>query len=104
LGYWGFKTGNGTLAKIGLGVGAPLVAAVVWGMFVSAQAPAVLPGLVVLVLQVLVFGSAAGGLVATGHRTLATVFVVIVVNNAVLMRMSGGSDLLLAGRPIHSSA
>ena len=72
-------------------------------MFVSAQAPAVLPGLVVLVLQVLVFGSAAAGLVATGHRTLATVFVVIIVTNAVLS-MSGDSDLLLAGRPIHSSA
>ena len=89
LGYWGFKTANGTLAKIGLGVGAPLVAAVVWGMFVSPQTPAVLPGLVVLVLQVLVFGSAAAGLVATGHRTLATVFVVIVVTNAVLMYVGG---------------
>jgi hypothetical protein len=32
LGYWGFKTGNGTLAKRGFGVGAPLVAAVVWGI------------------------------------------------------------------------
>jgi hypothetical protein len=39
----------------------------------------------VLVLQVLVFGSAAAGLVATGHRTLAMVFVVIVVINAILM-------------------
>ncbi len=26
LGYWGFKTGNTTIAKIALGVGAPLVA------------------------------------------------------------------------------
>jgi hypothetical protein len=35
LGYWGFKTGGGLIAKIGLGIGAPLVAAVVWGTFVS---------------------------------------------------------------------
>ena len=85
LGYWGFKTGNGTIMKIVLGIGAPLVAAVVWGTFVSPQAPVQLPGLLVLVLQVLVFGSAAAGLVATGHRTLARVFVVIVVINAILM-------------------
>jgi hypothetical protein len=89
LAYWGFKTGGGLLAKIGLGIGAPLVAAVVWGAFVSPQAPVRLPGLLVLVLQVLVFGSAAAGLVATGHRTLALVFGVIVVINAMLMYVWG---------------
>jgi hypothetical protein len=89
LGYWGFKTGSGTLAKIGLGVGAPLVAAVVWAMFVSPQASVQLPGLFVLLLQALVFGSGAAGLVATGHRTLALVFVAIVVVNAILMYVWG---------------
>jgi hypothetical protein len=29
LGYWGFYTGQGTLARIGLGIGAPLVAVVI---------------------------------------------------------------------------
>jgi Protein of unknown function (DUF2568) len=85
LGYWGFKTGSGTVTKIGLGIGAPLVAAVAWGTFVSPQAPVQLPGLLVLVLQVLIFGSVAAGLVATGHRNLALVFVVIVLINALLM-------------------
>ena len=89
LGYWGVKTGNATITKIVLGVGAPLVAAVVWGIFVSPRAPVQLPWLVVLLLQVLVFGSAAAGLLATGHRTLALAFVVIVVINAVLMYVWG---------------
>ena len=89
LGYWGFKTGNTTIAKIALGVGAPLVAAVVWAVFVSPQASVQLPGLVVLVLQVLVFGSAAAALVATGHRAMALVFVVTVVINALLMYVWG---------------
>ncbi len=31
LGYWPFKTGGGTAAKVGLGIGTPLVAAFVWG-------------------------------------------------------------------------
>lgn len=85
LGYWGFKTGNATITKLVLGVGAPLVAAVVWGTFLSPRAPVQLPALTVLMLQALVFGSAAAALVATGHRTLALVFVVIVVINAFLM-------------------
>ena len=29
LGYWGFQTGKGTIARIGLGIGAPAVAVVV---------------------------------------------------------------------------
>ena len=85
LGYWGFKTGGGAIAKAALGIGAPLMAAVVWGVFVAPRAPVEPPGVVVLVLQVLVFGSAAAGLAATGHRTLALVFVVVVVINAILM-------------------
>jgi Protein of unknown function (DUF2568) len=89
LGYWGFKTGSGLIAKIGLGIGAPLVAAVVWGTFVSPQAPVELPRLIVLLLQVLVFGLAAAALVATDHRTLALVFVVIVVVNAILVYLWG---------------
>ena len=85
LGYWGFKIGSVTITKIALGVGAPLAAAIVWGVFVSPRAPVELPGLVVLLLQVLVFGAAAAALVASGHRTLAMAFGVIVVINAVLM-------------------
>ena len=89
LGYWGFNTGNATIARIALGVGAPLVAAVVWGTFVSPRAPVELPGALVVVLQALVFGSAAVGLAASGHRTLALVFVVVVLINVVLMYVWG---------------
>ena len=89
LGYWGFATASGAMAKVALGIGAPLVAAVVWGVFVAPRAPVGLPGVVVLLLQVLVFGSAAAGLVATGHRTLALVFAVVVVINSILMRVWG---------------
>jgi len=83
--YWGFKTGGGAIGKITLGVGAPLVAAVVWGTFLSPRASVALPGTLVLLLQALVFASATAGLVATGHRTLALVFGVVVVVNAVLL-------------------
>jgi hypothetical protein len=55
----------------------------------SPQAPVQLLGLLILVLQVLVFGLAAAALVATGHRTLALVFGVIAVINAILMYVWG---------------
>jgi hypothetical protein len=90
LGYWGFNTGSATITKVVLGIGAPLVAAVVWGTFLSPRrAPVELPWGAVLGLQALVFASATVGLVVTGHRSLALVFVVIVVINAILMYVWG---------------
>jgi hypothetical protein len=47
------------------------------------------PELLRFVIQVLFFGSAALGLSTTGHRTLAGVFVAIVVVNAILAYMWG---------------
>ena len=35
LGYWGFHAGDGDATHWILGIGAPLVAAVVWGLFVA---------------------------------------------------------------------
>jgi hypothetical protein len=37
LAYWGFQLGKGLIAKIGLGIGAPLLAAVVWATLVAPQ-------------------------------------------------------------------
>ena len=89
LGYWGLKTGGGAVAKITLGIGAPLVAAVVWGAFLSPRAAVTLPGSLVLLLQALVFTSGAAGLAATGHPMLALVFGLIVAVNAALMYVWG---------------
>ncbi len=61
------------------------MAAVVWGAFASPRAPVPLPVPLGPILQALVFGSAVAGLVATGRRTLAIVFLVIAVINAILM-------------------
>jgi Protein of unknown function (DUF2568) len=56
---------------------------------VAPRAPVKLPGVVVLLLEVLVFGSAAAALAGTGHRTLALAFAVVVVINAILMHVWG---------------
>ncbi len=44
LAYWGFRVGNGTFMKIVLGIGAPLLAALVWGIFEAPQASIPLSG------------------------------------------------------------
>ena len=54
-------------------------------MFVSPQEPEQLPGILVSLLQVLVFGAAAAGLVRTGNLALDLAFMAVAVINALLM-------------------
>ena len=83
--YWGFKTGRGPVARIGLGIGAPLLAAVVWGTFVAPRAPVAVPAAVRLVLELAVFGSAVAALYAAGRPSLAWALAVTYAINRVLV-------------------
>ena len=85
LGYWGFRTGSGPLMKLVLGLGAPVVAATVWGFFIAPKARVPVPLAAWLILQALVFGAAAAGLAATGHARLTFGFLVVVLVNGALM-------------------
>jgi len=85
LGYWGFKTGKSPVAKIGLGIGAPLLAAIVWGMLVAPRAPIPAPWLLRLIVELVVFGLAAAALYSAGRPTLAWVLILVFVINRVLM-------------------
>jgi hypothetical protein len=85
LGYWGVRVGGGPVTKTAPGLGAPLFAAVLWGSFAASRAPASVP-LVGCGIKLVVFGSAAVGLYATGHRVFAITFVLLVVVNSVLAR------------------
>jgi hypothetical protein len=84
--YGGFSVGGGPVAKAALGIGAPVCAAVLWGLFAAPRAPVSVP-LLALGTKLLVFGSAALALFATGHRTLSVVFAIVVLANAVLVRL-----------------
>ena len=84
--YWGFSVGGGPVAKAVLGIGAPACAAVLWGLFAAPRAPVSVP-LLGAGTKLLVFGSATLALYATGHGTLAIVFAVLVVANAVMVRI-----------------
>jgi hypothetical protein len=84
--YWGFSVGGGPVAKAALGIGTPVCAAVLWGLFAAPRAPVSVP-LLELGTKLLVFGSATLALYATGHLTLAVVFAFVVVANAALIRL-----------------
>lgn len=85
LGYWGFHTGQGTLAKFVLGIGAPVLAAVVWGLFAAPNAVWHLHDPWFFILQVVFFSSAAVALFAAGQRVLGVGFWLIFVLNYVLI-------------------
>ncbi|MET9615602.1 YrdB family protein [Kitasatospora indigofera] len=78
--YWGARTGGSTLVRIVLAVGAPALAATVWGLFLAAGGPTFpLPTAARIVIKLLVLGTAPLALAATGHRVLAAVFAGLVV-------------------------
>ncbi|WP_031069109.1 YrdB family protein [Streptomyces sp. NRRL WC-3742] len=80
LGYWGFKTGSTLATRLLLGLGAPAAAATVWGLFLAAGGPKFRQPLAVeIVLKLLVLGTAALALHATGRTTLAWVYGGLVV-------------------------
>jgi hypothetical protein len=89
LGYWGFQTGKGWVMKIGLGIGIPVLIAVIWGMFGSPGASVKLSAPLHLLLELVIFGLPAIALYAAGKHGLAGSFILTVVINRILMYMWG---------------
>jgi len=85
FGYWGFQTGKTLITKSLLGIGTPLLVAVVWGMFVSPQAPYQLSNSFRILLELAIFGSATAALFSTGQTKIAITFALTVVINILLM-------------------
>ncbi|MBL3669785.1 YrdB family protein [Streptomyces sp. M2CJ-2] len=81
LGWWGSHTGPEGVFRILLGVGAPLLAVVVWALFAAPRArwrPR-LP--LVLVVKALVLGGGAAALYGVGHPVAAGAMAVVTIAN-----------------------
>ncbi len=85
LAYWGFHTGESLLLKIVLSIAAPLLAGVIWGLFLAPRSLKRLTGLPYLLLKWVIFGAAAIGLVAAGQILPAVAFVVVALINQILL-------------------
>jgi hypothetical protein len=84
LGWWGLRTG-GPAAHVVLGVGAPLLAAVIWGLFAAPRARMRLPLAGVLAVKVLVYAAATAALSGVGHPALAMAFAVMAAASTALV-------------------
>jgi hypothetical protein len=87
LADWGFHTGWGTPVAVALGLGAPLLAAVVWGMLAAPRARVHAPVAARAAVKVTFFTLATAGLIAAGHLTLGCALALLVLLNAALLHM-----------------
>lgn len=85
VGYWGFKTQSGWTMKILLGIGLPILIAVLWGLFVAPKATYPLTGVSHLVLELILLGSGAVALFASGKPKLGWIYILILVVNELLL-------------------
>ncbi|MNH74833.1 hypothetical protein D3C87_648430 [compost metagenome] len=84
-GYWGFHTGNQAAVKVLLGLGTPIAAAVIWGLFGSPKASYPFTGIAYFVLELAVFGLSAAALYASGKHKLALVLAILLIVNRIFM-------------------
>src|SRR5690349_8106731 len=85
VGYWGFTSSSGWAMKILLGVGLPVLIAVLWGMFIAPKAIYPLHGLPFLVVEMILFGSGALALFASRQTTLGWAYIIILFLNELML-------------------
>lgn len=85
VGYWGFKTNSTWLMKIMFGIGLPILIAVLWGLFIAPRATYPLKGISYLAVELILLGSGAVALFASGKPTLGWVYTITLIVNKVLL-------------------
>lgn len=91
--HWGFTTGRSWPVKIGLGIGAPLFAAVVWGLFAAPDATITMPLVGLLTVKALVFAAATAALYAAAKRSLAIAYGVVALINTIIVTIIRDSNV-----------
>ena len=81
--YWGFHGEKSILVKWLMGLGLPIVAVIVWGIFLAPQSTFRLRTIPDNLLSLLLFLLAATALLETGHVILAITFASIAVLNRI---------------------
>ena len=80
----GFHDGQQLPLQILLGIGAPVLAAVFWGIFMAPKAVRPLPRMAHKVAELVIFGLAIVALYAAGQPMLAAIFAALFAVNFVL--------------------
>jgi hypothetical protein len=75
--YWGFANHHSWPARLGFGIGAPLLLIVVWALFGAPTASYAVHGLGRALLEVVWFGAGAAAIGASLGKRAAVVFVAV---------------------------
>jgi hypothetical protein len=94
LGYWGFTLERGIGWRVLLGIGAPLLAAILWGTFVSPKARIPLREPWRFAVEAMVFGAAVLALVAAGRPVWGIGLGVLYLVNRLLLMATGGMKVV----------
>lgn len=84
FGYWGFKTNQTPVLKWLVGIGLPLIAVVLWGIFAAPRSVHRLPLPYQILFGWMLFGLAGYMLYQTGHKTMATLFLSVAIASGVI--------------------
>lgn len=84
IGYWGFHSDT-TTGKMGLGIGGPLLIALVWSLFGAPKAPYLLKGGARYMLELFLFALSVLSLFFLKHINLALNYLGIILLNRFLM-------------------
>ena len=84
VGYWGFKMHSGGVVKILFGLGLPILIAVIWGYFMAPKSTHRLTGIPFLLMDIVLLGSGAVALYASGQRTLAWMYAIVLITSEIL--------------------
>jgi hypothetical protein len=87
LAVWGFHAGSGLAGELVLGLGAPLLAAAVWGPLVAPASRRRLADPARLVVEVLLFAAGVVALAVAGFPLVAVGFGIVVAVNIILDRV-----------------
>jgi hypothetical protein len=85
FGYWGFYGDKGLAAKWILGIGLPVLTAVIWGMFLAPRAAHRLGNISGNLLSLILFLCGAAALFYAGHPLLAIIFAATAILNRLLI-------------------
>jgi hypothetical protein len=90
MAFWGVHTGQSVVGDVALGVGAPLLGAVVWGTLAAPRSPRRLRGAALVAVQLCVLGGGAVAVAAAGRPLLGALFAALIVVNTVLLHLWQG--------------
>lgn len=89
LAWWGFVIGNGVVARVLLGLGAPASFVLVWGRWLAPRADLRLELPWLALTKVALFGAAAIAIFCTGHPRIAAAFALAATVSLALATLDG---------------